>query len=211
MIENLDELLVQVQDALDTSNEVLADITDGNFVAYDEADPLGKQIKDVEATIANLQDMLTELNNAYNVFNHVLGSEIQQVYQTELFEMRQRYLEEETDTPREAAENIEKVLPMVSDPIMRGQLQAALKYLMTQVPPTTEELEDIPFETARIDDANLDIGTEIVEVKGVLGQVKVIYETIDDEQIEVERTVVKEPVTAVVRVGTRVVDSEPTE
>ena len=211
MIENLDELLVQVQDALDTSIEVLADITDGNFVAYDKADPLGKQIKDVETTIANLQDMLTELNNAYNVFNHILGSEIQQVYQTELFEMRQRYLEEETDTTREAAENIEKVLPMVSDPIMRGQLQAALKYLMTQVPPTTEELEDIPFETARIDDANLDIGTEIVEVKGVLGQVKVIYETIDDEQIEVERTVVKEPVTAVVRVGTRVVDSEPTE
>ena len=210
MIENLEELLIQVQDALDASNEVAEGILDMSFIAYDEDDSLGMQVKGVEKTIENLQLVLAELNNSYNVFNHVLGAELQQVYQTKLAEIRQRYLEEETDTAREAADNIVAVLPMVGDEVMRGRLQASLKFLMTQVPPIVEELEEIPFETARIDDANLAVGTEVVEVEGVLGQVKISYEIteVEGEEVrtEVKREIVKEPIRAVVRVGTRVAE-----
>lgn len=202
MIENLDELLVQAQGALDKTTAVGEKILDKSFSTYDESDPLGKQIKDIETDSETIQGFLAELNDAYNTLNHILGVEIQQVYQANLVEKRQRYLEEETDTPREAAENIEAVLPMVGDEAMRGKLQAALKYLLTQVPPQVEELEDIPFETAKIYDENLAEGTEVVEVEGELGQVKVTYEVIDEERIEIAREVVKEPVRAVVRVGT---------
>ena len=206
MIENLDELLVQAQGALDKTTAVGEKILDKSFSTYDESDPLGKQIKDIETDSETIQGFLAELNDAYNTLNHILGVEIQQVYQANLVEKRQRYLEEETDTPREAAENIETVLPMVGDEVMRGKLQAALKYLLTQVPPQVEELEDIPFETAKIYDENLDEGTEVVEVEGELGQVKVTYEVINEERIEIAREVVKEPVRAVVRVGTKVVE-----
>ena len=206
MIENLDELLLQAQDALDKTKDVGEKILDKSFSTYDESDPLGKQIKDIEADSETIQNFLVELNDAYNTLNHILGVEIQQVFQANLVEKRQRYLEEETDTPREAAENIEAVLPMLGDETMRGKLQAALKYLLTQVPPQVEELEDIPFETAKIYDDNLDEGTEVVEVEGELGQVKVTYEVVDEERIEIAREVVKEPVRAVVRVGTKVVE-----
>ena len=206
MIENLDELLVQAQGALDKTTAVGEKILDKSFSTYDESDPLGKQIKDIETDSETIQGFLAELNDAYNTLNHILGVEIQQVFQANLIEKRQRYLEEETDTPREAAENIEAVLPMVGDEAMRGKLQAALKYLLTQVPPQVEELEDIPFETAKIYDENLDEGTEVVEVEGELGQVKVTYEVINEERIEIGREVVKEPVRAVVRVGTKVVE-----
>ena len=206
MIENLDELLLQVQDALDKTKGVGEKILDKSFSTHDESDPLGKQIKDIEADSETIQNFLVELNDAYNTLNHILGVEIQQVYQANLVEKRQRYLEEETDTPREAAENIEAVLPMVGDDTMRGKLQAALKYLLTQVPPQVEELEDIPFETAKIYDENLDEGTEVVEVEGELGQVKVIYEVVDEERIEVSREVVKEPVRAVLRIGTATIE-----
>lgn len=202
MIENLDELLLQVQDALDKTKAVGEKILDKSFSTYNEIDPLGKQIKDIEADSETIQNFLVELNDAYNTLNHILGVEIQQVYQANLVEKRQRYLEEETDTPREAAENIEAVLPMLGDETMRGKLQAALKYLMTQVPPQVEELEDVPFETAKIYDENLDEGTEVVEVEGELGQVKVTYEIVDEERIEIGREVIKEPVRAVVRIGT---------
>lgn len=206
MIENLDELLIQAQDALDKTKDVGEKILDKSFSTHDESDPLGKQIKDIEADSETIQNFLVELNDAYNTLNHILGVEIQQVYQANLVEKRQRYLEEETDTPREAAENIEAVLPMVGDDTMRGKLQAALKYLLTQVPPQVEELEDIPFETAKIYDENLDEGTEIVEVEGELGQVKVTYEIVDEERIEIGREVVKEPVRAVVRIGTATIE-----
>lgn len=202
MIENLDELLLRVEEALNKTKAVGEKILDKSFSTYDESDPLGKQIKDIEADSETIQNFLVELNDAYNTLNHILGSEIQQVFQANLVEKRQRYLEEETDTPREAAENIEAVLPMVGDEAMRGKLQAALKYLLTQVPPQVEELEDIPFETAKIYDENLAEGTEVVEVEGELGQVKVTYEIVDEERIEIGREVVKEPVRAVVRVGT---------
>lgn len=206
MIENLDELLIQAQDALDKTKDVGEKILDKSFSTHDESDPLGKQIKDIEADSETIQNFLVELNDAYNTLNHILGVEIQQVYQTNLVEKRQRYLEEETDTPREAAENIEAVLPMVGDDTMRGKLQAALKYLLTQVPPQVEELEDIPFETAKIYDENLDEGTEVVEVEGELGQVKVTYEIVGEERIEIGREVVKEPVRALVRIGTAVIE-----
>lgn len=208
MIENLDELLVQAQGALDKTTAVGEKILDKSFSTYDESDPLGKQIKDIETDSETIQGFLAELNDAYNTLNHILGVEIQQVYQANLVEKRQRYLEEETDTPREAAENIEAVLPMVGDEAMRGKLQAALKYLMTQVPPTVEEVEEIPFETARVDDSKLPVGTEVVEREGVNGEVKVVYEVNkngeEETRVEVERTVIKEPVMELVRVGTKV-------
>ena len=77
---------------------------------------------------------------------------------------------------------------------------------MTQVPPVVEEIEIIPFETAKIYDPNLLVDTEHIEVEGVNGEIKVSYEVITEngEEIkhEISREVTKESVTQVIRVGT---------
>lgn len=77
---------------------------------------------------------------------------------------------------------------------------------MTQVPPIVEEIEITPFETAKIYDPNLLIDTEIVEIEGVNGEIKISYEVITEngEEVkhEISREVTKESVTQVVRVGT---------
>ena len=81
---------------------------------------------------------------------------------------------------------------------------------MTQVPPLVEEIEIIPFETAKIDYPNLLIDTERIEIEGVNGEIKISYEVIteDGEEVrtEISREVIKEPVTQVIRVGTKAVD-----
>lgn len=209
-IENVEGIVGRLNTSLASLVADVESVLEETFEIDEEA-ALADQIKVIDAIVVKTDKVN---NGLYNHYNDIINglSEITVPLREELFELRQRHLEEETDTPREAADNIKLAMERLNmSAEERGLMESALKFLKTLVPPTVEELEDIPFETARIDDANLDIGTEIVEVKGVLGQVKVIYETIDDEQIEVERTVIKEPVTAVVRVGTRVVDSEPTE
>ena len=135
---------------------------------------------------------------------NTLSLDIMQRLPDEIESLRQAYLEQETDTPREAAENITEY---INNPTNIGLLKSALKYLLTTLPPTEEEELIINFKTARIDDDTLDAGTEIVEVEGVNGKMLVVYELIekDGEQVrnEIERTIIQEPVMEVVRIGTK--------
>ena len=212
LMDNLDTHLDIVEEALLKLDAAVMTVLDETFIAGDDDAPLSQQVKDVEDTVANLDFIGNELHEAFNTLINTISYDIGTVYREHLVELRQRYLEEETDTPREAAENIQKVLPTVTDTLLRGKLQAALKYLMTQVPPTVDETEYIDFETARIEDPNLNIGEEHIEVEGVRGEYKVTYEInqIDgvDEKTEIARELVKTPVTQVIRVGTKPLEEE---
>ena len=174
---------------------------------------LSEQIKQAEEITNTLNQLSSDLSVKYGDLSSIIDYELSPMFTEELSSLRQRYLEEETDTPREAADNIAKFLENPSD---TGLLQSALKYLMTQVPPLVEEIEIIPFETARINDPNLLIDTERIEIEGVNGEVKISYEVItegseeDGEEVrkEISREVTKEPVTQVVRVGTKPAEVE---
>ena len=154
-----------------------------------------------------MNQISSDLSVKYGDLSSIIDYELSPMFTEELSSLRQRYLEEETDTPREAADNIAKYLENPGD---TGLLQSALKYLLTQVPPLVEEIEIIPFETARINDPNLLIDTERIEIEGVNGEIKISYEVIteDGEEVrtEISREVIKEPVTQVIRVGTKAVD-----
>ena len=182
-------------------------------LSIDNEQPLSEQIKQAEEITNTLNQLSSDLSVKYGDLSSIIDYELSPMFTEELSSLRQRYLEEETDTPREAADNIAKFLENPSD---TGLLQSALKYLMTQVPPVVEETEIIPFETAKIDDPNLLIDTERIEIEGVNGEIKISYEVItegseeDGEEVrkEISREVTKEPVTQVVRVGTKPAEVE---
>ena len=182
-------------------------------LSIDNEQPLSEQIKQAEEITNTLNQLSSDLSVKYGDLSSIIDYELSPMFTEELSSLRQRYLEEETDTPREAADNIAKYLENPGD---TGLLQSALKYLMTQVPPVVEETEIIPFETAKIDDPNLLIDTERIEIEGVNGEIKISYEVItegseeDGEEVrkEISREVTKEPVTQVVRVGTKPAEVE---
>ena len=181
-------------------------------LSIDNEQSLSEQINQAEEITNTLNQISSDLSVKYGDLSSIVDYELSPMFTEELSSLRQRYLEEETDTPREATDNIAKFL---ENPTDTGLLQSALKYLMTQVPPVVEEIEIIPFETAKIDDPNLPIDTERIEIEGVNGEVKISYEVItegseeDGEEVrkEISREVTKEPVTQVVRVGT--MEQEP--
>ena len=178
-------------------------------LSIDSAQSLSEQINQAEEITNTLNQLSSDLSIKYGDLSSIIDYELSPMFTEELSSLRQRYLEEETDTPREAADNIAKYLENPGD---TGLLQSALKYLMTQVPPVVEETEIIPFETAKIDDPNLLVDTERIEVEGVNGEVTISYEVIteNEEEVrnEISREITKEPVTQVVRVGTKPAEVE---
>ena len=178
-------------------------------LSIDNNQSLSEQINQAEEITNTLNQISNDLSIKYGDLSSIIDYELSPIFTEELSSLRQRYLEEETDTPREAADNIAKYLENPGD---TGLLQSALKYLMTQVPPLVEEIEIIPFETARINDPNLLIDTERIEIEGVNGEIKISYEVIteDSEEVrkEISREVIKEPVTQVIRVGTKPAEVE---
>ena len=206
------EMTNEQKERLITSTQGIKDIAltlEELELSIDNNQSLSEQIKQAEDITNTLNQMSSDLSVKYGDLSSIINYELSPMFVEELSSLRQRYLEEETDTPREAAENIAKYLENPGD---RGLLQSALKYLMTQVPPVVEEIEIIPFETARIDDPNLLIDTERIEIEGVNGEVTISYEVIieNGEEIrnEISREITKEPVTQVVRVGTKAVEIE---
>ena len=178
-------------------------------LSIDNNQSLSEQVKEAEEITNTLNQMSNNLNVKYGDLSSIISYEISPMFTEELSSLRQRYLEEETDTPREAADNIAKYLENPGD---TGLLQSALKYLMTQVPPVVEEIEIIPFETAKIYDSNFLVNTEHIEIKGVNGEIKVSYEIITEngEEVkhEISREIIKEPITQVIRVGTKPLEEE---
>lgn len=205
--EQKERLVTSIQDIKD-----IALTLEELELSIDNEQSLSEQVKQAEEITNTLNQMSNDLSIKYGDLSSIINYELSPMFTEELSSLRQRYLEEETDTPREAADNIAKFL---ENPTDTGLLQSALKYLMTQVPPIVEEIEIIPFETARIDDPNLLVDTERIEIEGVNGEIKVSYEVITEngEEVrnEISREITKDPVTQVVRVGTKGTEEEEEE
>lgn len=190
-------------------NSAIDSFIDDTYIPKADDSSLKQRLKSLEGSYDNLNDIINIVNNSYNEIMNTLSLDIMQRLHDEIELLRQAYLEQETDTPREAAENITEY---INNPTNIGLLKSALKYLLTTLPPTEEEELIINFKTARIEDDTLDVGTEIVEVEGVNGKMLVVYELLegDGEQVrnEIKRTIIQEPVMKVVRIGTKEIVEE---
>lgn len=190
-------------------NSAIDSFIDDTYIPKSDDSSLKQRLKSLETSYDNLNDIINIVNNSYNEIMNTLSLDIMQRLPDEIESLRQAYLEQETDTPREAAENITEY---INNPTNIGLLKSALKYLLTTLPPTEEEELIINFKTARIEDDTLDVGTEIVEVEGVNGKMLVVYELLeeDGEQVrnEIKRTIIQEPVMKVVRIGTKEIIEE---
>lgn len=206
-IENVEGIVGRLSASLASLVADVESVLEETFEIDEEA-ALADQIKVIDAIVVKTDKVNNGLYSHYNDIINEL-SEITVPLREELFELRQRHLEEETDTPREAADNIKLAMERLNmSAEERGLMESALKFLKTLVPPTVEETEEIPFETARVDDARLPIGTEVIEREGVNGEVEVTYEVVGEERTEVAREVIKEPVMELVRVGTKVDEAQ---
>lgn len=209
MLENLAEEIVGAKLNAVKLNEAIDSLTEGTYLVETAEASLAQKVKDYEETVANLEEMNLKLMNNYSPISDLINIRLLPGYQQSLEETRQAYLEDETDTARESAELMELYL---SNPGDTRLLVPVLNWIKNQVLPTVEETEYIDFETARIDDRNLDLEEEIIEVKGIKGEYKVTYEIneIDgaEERTEVKRKLVKPPVRQVIRVGTKPLEEE---
>ena len=189
MIERLQKIVKDLQNQLSLLEKETFEV--------DKSANLSEQIKVVESLLEKVNKYSTDINFNFNELSNVVSFDINSYLNNELAELRQKYLLEETDTPREAYENL--VRAMENTP-SNDLLLSVKKFLESQLPPTEEVIEEIPFETAKIVDSKLEEGQELVEVDGVNGQVKVIYEIIDGDRKEYSREIISEPVTKVIRV-----------
>ena len=189
MIERLQKIVKDLQNQLSLLEKETFEI--------DKSANLSEQIKVVESLLEKVNKYSTDINFNFNELSNVVSFDINSYLNNELAELRQKYLLEETDTPREAYDNL--VRAMENTP-SNDLLLSVKKFLESQLPPTEEVIEEIPFETAKIVDSKLEEGQEIVEVDGVNGQVKIIYEIIDGDRKEYSREIISEPVTKVIRV-----------
>ena len=189
MIERLQKIVKDLQNQLSLLEKETFEI--------DKSVNLSEQIKVVESLLEKVNKYSTDINFNFNELSNVVSFDINSYLNNELAELRQKYLLEETDTPREAYDNL--VRAMENTP-SNDLLLSVKKFLESQLPPTEEVIEEIPFETAKIVDSKLEEGQEIVEVDGVNGQVKIIYEIIDGDRKEYSREIISEPVTKVIRV-----------
>lgn len=166
-------------------------------LTLNESSSLSEQIKETEALIEKLNKHNMNIGERFNDISNIIVSEINTTLNSKLAQLRQQYLLEETDTPREAYVNLVRAMEYAPE---NDLLLSVKKFLESQLPPTEEVLEDIPFEVAKIVDSTLKDGDEVVEIEGVNGSVKIIYEIIDGEKKEFSREIVTQPVTKVVRV-----------
>ena len=189
MIERLQKIVKDLQSQLSLLEKETFEV--------DKSANLSEQIKVVESLLEKINKYSTDINFNFNELSNVVSFDINSYLNNELAELRQKHLLEETDTPREAYDNL--VRAMENTP-SNDLLLSVKKFLESQLPPTEEVIEEIPFETAKIVDSKLEEGQELVEVDGVNGQVKIIYEIIDGDRKEYSREIISEPVTKVIRV-----------
>lgn len=189
MIERLQKIVKDLQNQLSLLEKETFEV--------DKSANLSEQIKKMESLLEKVNKYNTDINFNFNELSNVVSFDINSYLNNELAELRQKYLLEETDTPREAYDNLVRAM---EDTPSNDLLLSVKKFLESQLPPTEEVLEEIPFETAKIVDSKLEEGQELVEIDGVNGQVKIIYEIIDGDKKEYSREIISEPVTKVIRV-----------
>ncbi len=101
------------------------------------------------------------------------------------------------DVKPELLQNGQEIFVTETTPLLQVQTKERLK-----------ATEPFDYETEKVDDPDAYVGVSVVTTEGVPGEKEVEYEIIKENGIEVSKiaiaeTVVKEPVTAVVRVGTK--------
>ena len=207
-MDNLKEKLNIISLAQDRLNTALNRMDSERFKLPSKEGSLSQQLRELEEASNDIKEVLEVIDEAYNSINSILNYDIGEYVSNELEVVRQKYLEEETDTAREAAELLDEYLEN-PDPRL---LRAVLGWVRSQVPPTEEIYETIEYETAIIEDPEMYVGEEVVEIEGIEGELKIVYEiTIQDgEEVrtEVLRKITKEPVRKVVRVGTKELEIE---
>ena len=207
-MDNLKEKLNIISLAQDRLSTALNRMDSERFKLPSKEGSLSQQLRELEEASNDIEEVLEIVNEAYNSINSILNYDIGEYVSNELEVVRQKYLEEETDTAREAAELLDKYLEN-PDPRL---LRAVLGWVRSQVPPTEEIYEAIEYETAIIEDPEMYVREEVVEIEGIEGELKIVYEiTIQDKEevrTEILRKITKEPVRKVVRVGTKELEIE---
>lgn len=207
-MDNLKEKLNIISLAQDRLSTAVSRMDPERFKLPSREGGLSQQVRELEEASNDIKEVLEVVDEAYNSINSILNYDIGEYVRNELEVVRQRYLEQETDTAREAAELLDEYLEN-PDPRL---LRAALGWVKSQVPPTEEVYETIEYETAIIEDPEMYVGEEVVETEGEDGELKIVYEvTIQDgEEVRTEilRKITKEPVRKVIRVGTKELETE---
>lgn len=207
-MDNLKEKLNIISMAHDRMSTAINRMVPERFKLPSKEGSLSQQLRELEEASNDIKEVLEAIDEAYNSINSMLNYDIGEYVSNELEVVRQRYLEEETDTAREAAELLDEYLES-RDPRL---LRAVIGWVKSQVPPTEEIYETIEYETAIIEDPEMYVGEEVVEIEGIEGELKIVYEiTIQDEEevrTEILRKITKEPVRKVIRVGTKELEIE---
>src|SRR5574344_678587 len=196
IIQRLQKSLVKLQSQLAVVN--LQDLT------LDDSLSLSEQIKDAETLLNKVNQFNADISMEHNNISTILSAELSALLNNKIADLRKQKLIEETDTPREAYDNLKSFMQEVDYMIPQDKVNLLLsieKYLEEQLLPTKEVIKEIPFDVAKIEDASLNGDEEIVEVEGVAGQEKIIYEINGDVETELSREVILRPVTKVVRVA----------
>lgn len=191
------ETLGQAVLALGTLKDELNKI-DLTKLEVDETLSTSNKVKAYDLTLEEMNNINSQLTTAYNNFYDIMFNQLISKFSEQLAKSRKELLMEEIDTPREVYDILVRHMNMFQT---TDELEAIKNYFEKQLPPTKEVIKEIPFDVAKIEDASLTVGEEIVEVKGVAGQEKIIYEINGNVETELSREVILRPVTKVVRVA----------
>lgn len=196
LIERLQKSLSELQSKIS-----LLDLKDFKI---DDSLSLSEQIKHIETLLNKINQINNDLSFEYNNISSILNMELNTLLNNKVSQLRKQKLIEETDTPREAYDNLTAFMKDSIDMLPQDKLNLLLsieKYLEEQLLPTKEIIKEIPFDIAKIEDNSLTGDEEIVEVEGVVGKEKIIYEINGDVETELSREIILQPVTKVVRVA----------
>lgn len=193
----MNETLEQALLALGIMKEELNKIDLTQF-QVDESLSNSQKVKAYESLLGEINNINAQLASAYNDFSGIVFNQLIGQISSKLAESRKQLLMDEMDTPREVYDALVRHMEMFQT---TDELEAIKNYFEKQLPPTKEVIKDIPFDTAKIEDASLSGAEEIVEVEGVVGQEKIIYEINGEVETELSREIILRPVTKVVRVA----------
>lgn len=193
----MEETLEQAVLALGTLKDELNKI-DLTKLQVDEELSTSNKVKAYDSLLEEMNNINSQLSTVYSNFYDIMFNQLISKFSEQLAKSRKELLMEEIDTPREVYDILVRHMNMFQT---TDELEAIKNYFEKQLPPTKEVIKEIPFDVAKIEDASLSGDEEIVEVEGVAGQEKIIYEINGDVETELSREVILRPVTKVVRVA----------
>lgn len=193
MEETLEQAVLALGILKDELNKI--DLTK---LKVDEKLSTSNKVKAYDSLLEEMNNINSQLSTVYSNFYDIMFNQLISKFSEQLAKSRKELLMEEIDTPREVYDILVRYMNTFQT---TDELEAIKNYFEKQLPPTKEVIKEIPFDVAKIEDASLSGDEEIVEVEGVAGQVKIIYEINDDAETELSREVILRPATKVVRVA----------